>query len=555
MTIDCTALCLKSGNAIVLRGSSTAAHSNAVLAAGGAEAVGGAGLPDGAVVAGRRRRPRRAARARHPGRPGRPDHPARRRGPEEGAEGARDRAGDLRGGRQLPRLRRRDRRPRRCACAIALNAKVQRPGVCNAAETLLVHADVAAEFLPRVLGELRECRRRAARGRAHAGAAPGAIGDSLVEATEEDWATEYLALMMAVKVVDRVEEAIEHVNRYGTGHSEAIVTGSTDVGAGVHERRRRGLRVRERLDALHRRRRVRHGRRDRQLHAEAARARPDRAARADHLQVRGRGLRPGARVAGLRVGISAEPSTRRTSGTWSARRRRSSQLELDRVVLMPVGEAPHREIEQDPGAEARLEMCELAVGGRRALRGVADRDRPGGPVLHGRHAARSCASESPGRRAVPDPRRGPGGGAARSWHEPEKVLELATHGGVRARRAAGRNAIGIKLGAAAGRAERCASSTCRGSTCRRRRSARAGASTGSRSGTWCRTGWPTTSPRKGLYGAGTRRGGRDAVHGAEPPRTRPSAGGAHRGDRLRQEGARHPRARPARDRRPTPTSS
>ena len=92
---------------------------------------------------------------------------------------------------------------------IALNAKVQRPGVCNAAETLLVHADVAAAFLPaRARGAARR-RRRAARRRARArGRSTGAVG----AATEEDWATEYLALVLAVRVVDSVDEAIEHVN-------------------------------------------------------------------------------------------------------------------------------------------------------------------------------------------------------------------------------------------------------------------------------------------------------------------------------------------------------
>ena len=109
---------------------------------------------------------------------------------------------------------------------IAVNAKVQRPSVCNAAETLLVHAHAAPAFLPRVLGELREAGvelRVDDRARSLA----GALGDSLSEATDEDWATEYLALVLAVKVVDSLEEAIDHVNRFGSGHSEAIVTGST----------------------------------------------------------------------------------------------------------------------------------------------------------------------------------------------------------------------------------------------------------------------------------------------------------------------------------------
>ena len=111
--------------------------------------------------------------------------------------------------------------------AITVNAKVQRPGVCNAAETLLVHADVAAEFLPRVLAELRESGVEL-RGDGRTRSLAGELAESLDEATEEDWATEYLALILAVRVVDSAEEAIEHVNRYGTGHSEAIVTGSTE---------------------------------------------------------------------------------------------------------------------------------------------------------------------------------------------------------------------------------------------------------------------------------------------------------------------------------------
>jgi glutamate-5-semialdehyde dehydrogenase len=112
------------------------------------------------------------------------------------------------------------------ARAIALNAKVQRPGVCNAAETLLVHSGVAADFLPRVLRDLRDAGvelRTDARTRAGAGEE---VADSLIDATDEDWATEFLALVLAVKVVDSTEEAIEHVNRYGSGHSEAIVTDS-----------------------------------------------------------------------------------------------------------------------------------------------------------------------------------------------------------------------------------------------------------------------------------------------------------------------------------------
>jgi glutamate-5-semialdehyde dehydrogenase len=227
VTIDCSALCIKSGNVIVLRGSSIATHSNAVLATVAREAVVAAGLPEATVslVAGGGRE-------------------------ELGELATQSDTVDLiipRGGEGLKHaLKSVATVPviyaasGNChvfvdssadlddAVAIAVNAKVQRPGVCNAAETLLVHADVAGEFLPRVLPELRE-RGVELRVDARARAVSGALGDSLLDAVEEDWATEYLALVLAVKVVDSVQEAIEHVNRYGSGHSEAIVTGSVDA--------------------------------------------------------------------------------------------------------------------------------------------------------------------------------------------------------------------------------------------------------------------------------------------------------------------------------------
>ena len=247
------------------------------------------------------------------------------------------------------------------AVRIAVNAKVQRPvGVQrdrDAARALRRGGRVPAARA------VASCASRGVElrvdGRTRTLA--GGIGDSLAEATEEDWSTEYHALILAVKVVDSVEDGIEHVNRYGTGHSEAIVTGSAESARAFTDGRGRGRGVRERLHPLHGRRRVRHGRRDRQLHPEAARARPDRAARAHHLQVRGRRLRAGPRVAGLRVGILGGAFNPPHIGHLVCAQEALVQLELDRVVFMPVGVAPHREIEQDPGAEARLEMAELAV--------------------------------------------------------------------------------------------------------------------------------------------------------------------------------------------------
>ncbi|MDE3130183.1 MAG: glutamate-5-semialdehyde dehydrogenase, partial [Acidobacteriota bacterium] len=107
---------------------------------------------------------------------------------------------------------------------IVVNAKVQRPGVCNAAETLLVHRDIAATFLPRVLHALHDA------GVTLHGDAPtrDAVCDLPIRAVRDaDWQTEYLALEMAVGVVDSVQDAIEHINRHGSGHSEAIVTSDT----------------------------------------------------------------------------------------------------------------------------------------------------------------------------------------------------------------------------------------------------------------------------------------------------------------------------------------
>ncbi|MBI4517076.1 MAG: glutamate-5-semialdehyde dehydrogenase [Deltaproteobacteria bacterium] len=106
---------------------------------------------------------------------------------------------------------------------ISFNAKVQRPGVCNAMETLLVHQAVAAQFLPPMIArlrsagvEIRGCERTRA------------IIPDAGAATEEDWRTEYLDLILSVKVVDSLADAIAFINRYGTGHSDAIITDHYD---------------------------------------------------------------------------------------------------------------------------------------------------------------------------------------------------------------------------------------------------------------------------------------------------------------------------------------
>ncbi len=241
VTIDAAALCLKSGNAIVLRGSSSAANSNAVLSSIAADAAVEAGLPEGCIglVAGG--------------------------GREELAELAtQDELIDLlipRGGEGLKAALKdvasvpviyaasgnchiyvdasadvRD------ALEIVMNAKTQRPGVCNAAETVLLHRQVAEDMLALLLPALAyagvtvrgdeatiEWAQRLAQGLEEEGIQDiaQAIRGAAEAATEEDWDTEYLALTLALGVVDSVEQAIEHVARHGSGHSEAILTKDT----------------------------------------------------------------------------------------------------------------------------------------------------------------------------------------------------------------------------------------------------------------------------------------------------------------------------------------
>ena len=112
------------------------------------------------------------------------------------------------------------------ALRIAENAKCQRPGVCNAMETLLVHKDVAAKFLP-MMGEVFDRRGVEMRGDETA----RKLISSAKPATEDDWYEEYLDMVLAIRVVDGVDAAIEHINTYGTGHSDAIVAQDEDTEA------------------------------------------------------------------------------------------------------------------------------------------------------------------------------------------------------------------------------------------------------------------------------------------------------------------------------------
>ncbi|MGI8558623.1 MAG: glutamate-5-semialdehyde dehydrogenase [Solirubrobacteraceae bacterium] len=221
VTIDAAALCLKSGNAIVLRGSSTASQSNAVLASIAAEAAERAGVPRGAI-----------------GLLGGGDR-------SELAELAtQDELVDLiipRGGEGLKaalsavatvpviyaasgncHVYVEQSADLDQAEAILLNAKTQRPGVCNAAETLLVDAALAPDFIPRAVGALR-----AAGVEVRGDERVCALAPEAVPASDADWDCEFLSLTIAACVVDGVEQAIEHINAHGSGHSEAIVTRDT----------------------------------------------------------------------------------------------------------------------------------------------------------------------------------------------------------------------------------------------------------------------------------------------------------------------------------------
>ncbi|GAB4559436.1 MAG: glutamate-5-semialdehyde dehydrogenase [Geothermobacteraceae bacterium] len=104
---------------------------------------------------------------------------------------------------------------------IVLNAKTQRPGVCNALETLLIHKDIAETFVPRIVDALR-----AAGVEVRGCSIVREFAPDALEASEEDWEAEYLDLILAVKVVDNLDEAVDHINRYGSLHTEAIVTRS-----------------------------------------------------------------------------------------------------------------------------------------------------------------------------------------------------------------------------------------------------------------------------------------------------------------------------------------
>ncbi|MCK9903873.1 glutamate-5-semialdehyde dehydrogenase [Parafrankia colletiae] len=220
VTVDAAGLCLKSGNAVLLRGSASALHSNRVLVDVLREAAEAAGLPADAVQL--------VPGADHES----VKHLMRLRGlvdvliPRGGAGLIRTVVEES----TVPVI---ETGVGNChvyvdadadldiALAVTVNAKTQKVSVCNSAETLLVHAGVAAEFLPRVLAALRD-----AGVTIHGDETVRAVDPSAVPVTDEDWATEYLSLDMAVGVVSSLDEAAEHIRRWSSGHTEAIITRS-----------------------------------------------------------------------------------------------------------------------------------------------------------------------------------------------------------------------------------------------------------------------------------------------------------------------------------------
>jgi glutamate-5-semialdehyde dehydrogenase len=218
VTADASALCLKAGNAVILRGGSEAINSNRAIVSVLAKALAAEGIPDGAVQL--------------------LEDTSRdtimelirlhqvvdliiARGSEEMINHVMKNATVpvLGHGKGVCHVYVDDKANLEMAEKVAYNAKVQRPGVCNAMETLLVHKDVAAAFLPKIA-------------QAYAAAKVEMRGDeptrryipSALPATDEDWRTEYLDLIVSIRVVDSLDQAVEHINRYGSGHSDTIIT-------------------------------------------------------------------------------------------------------------------------------------------------------------------------------------------------------------------------------------------------------------------------------------------------------------------------------------------
>ena len=223
ITVDISVLCFKSGNAVILRGGSEAIHSNTALANLVRDSIAEAGAPRDAVqfvgTTDRALVEQMLAMKEH----------IDLMIPRGGADfvryvGEKAQMPVITGGVGVCHTYVDKDADLENAVAIAFNAKVSRPTVCNALDTLLVHSEAAPKYLPAIAREWAKagvemhCDLRAL----------SILGPSealnLKPATEEDWGTEFLSLTASVKVVDSMDEALEHIEQYGSGHSEAIVT-------------------------------------------------------------------------------------------------------------------------------------------------------------------------------------------------------------------------------------------------------------------------------------------------------------------------------------------
>lgn len=219
VTCDSSVLCFKTSNAVILRGGKEAMHSNAAIAAALQEGGARKGLPEHAIqLVGTTDREAIRELVQMAGK----IDMAIPRGGEGLINAVTEHA-------RIPVIKHYkgichvyvdDSADLAMAVDVAENAKCQRPGVCNAMETLLVHKDIAPAFLPAM------AERLTARGVELRGdAAARGIVPAMKEATEEDWSAEYLDLILAVRVVDSIDEAIIHIETYGSHHSDAIVAG------------------------------------------------------------------------------------------------------------------------------------------------------------------------------------------------------------------------------------------------------------------------------------------------------------------------------------------
>lgn len=221
VTVDAAALCLKSGNAVILRGGKEAFRSNQALTVIMRTAIAAAGLDENAVSLVQDTSRESATELMHL-----TDYldvliPRGGRGLIR-AVAATATVPVIRTGEGVCHTFVDESADLDMACSIAYNAKCSRPSVCNAMECLLVHAKAAERFLPMVKAVLDE-KQVELRGDTRVQAI---LGDCVVAATEEDWDTEYGDYILALHVVDSLDEAIDFCNTHGTGHSEAIVTDS-----------------------------------------------------------------------------------------------------------------------------------------------------------------------------------------------------------------------------------------------------------------------------------------------------------------------------------------